>query len=629
MAKSDVFFGETFFEDYASRLISNPDVALVELVANAWDAGASVVNITYPSSLGGLIVIEDDGTGMTKKQFHERWLTLNYNRIKIQGREVEFPDVKKARRIAYGCKGKGRHSMFCFNETYSISTTRDGTKYTVEIERSSGQYPWRLISGTTDASLGHGTVLQTKANKNLNSEFHVRQLLGSKFLADPDFRVSINGTEVDFEEIRDILAEFEVEIPTYGKIRIRKIKSIPGRTTLQHGVAYWVNNRLVGNPSWEGYDSTILDGRGRLAKSLTFIVMADILSPETDVEQDWSCLIKNAKTDELRRSVSAKILESIGEENKTIWKERKRNILSQNKSDMTRLPILSKERVALFIDHIQEKCPAITDDILEDTVKTLINLENSESGYNLISQLSNLPPDHLDQWNDIIEKWTADDAKKVLDELGRRLLLIEQLENLIEKSTTDELHDLQPIFEKGLWIFGPEYEAIEFRSNRWLSTVIKDFFGTKVIDDPRRPDFVILPDSSIGSYACDSYDNDGNVNGLDKVIIIELKKGGFKISTKETNQAKDYALEIKRSGKANPAKQIVCFVLGAIIDEDSHEPIEQGNIRVIARPYSIVLRQAHARTFNLHQQLQMSAKTRFNDSELADVLAQTEMFNTR
>ena len=76
-------------------------------------------------------------------------------------------------------------------------------------------------------------------------------------------------------------------------------------------------------------------------------------------------------------------------------------------------------------------------------------------------------------------KWTAAGAEIVLGELHRRLMLLSAMQELTENPTTDELHDLQPLFDEGLWIFGTEYEAVDFRSNRGINGVIRDFFASK------------------------------------------------------------------------------------------------------------------------------------------------------
>lgn len=70
-------FGAGFLADYAGSIIKEPKVALVELVANAYDAGATQVAITLPSELGKPLVIEDNGTGMTAEEFAARWNTIN------------------------------------------------------------------------------------------------------------------------------------------------------------------------------------------------------------------------------------------------------------------------------------------------------------------------------------------------------------------------------------------------------------------------------------------------------------------------------------------------------------------------------------------------------------------------
>jgi len=105
-----------FEDDYLMRELGQvahvPQVALTELVANAWDAGAKRVNLILPAEIGGVLTVTDDGHGMTPAQFKKRWMTLRYNREKHQGVNVEFPPGRTARpRRAYGRNGVGRHGF--------------------------------------------------------------------------------------------------------------------------------------------------------------------------------------------------------------------------------------------------------------------------------------------------------------------------------------------------------------------------------------------------------------------------------------------------------------------------------------------------------------------------------------
>ncbi|MFZ2629495.1 MAG: ATP-binding protein, partial [Rugosibacter sp.] len=129
--KGEDAFGSLFEEDYLlrtlGRIAHDPDVALTELVANAWDAGASFVDITIPPEKQNTLVVSDDGHGMSAAQFKSRWMTLAYDRVKHQSQNVEFPPERTHwRRRAYGRNGVGRHGMLCFADRYEVETWREG-----------------------------------------------------------------------------------------------------------------------------------------------------------------------------------------------------------------------------------------------------------------------------------------------------------------------------------------------------------------------------------------------------------------------------------------------------------------------------------------------------------------------
>lgn len=94
-------FEEDYFHRSLGAVISQPDVALTELIANAWDAGAISVRITLPTETDDELLVEDDGIGMTREEFETRWRTLAYNRGAHQGDSVEFPPgIRRAPRAA-------------------------------------------------------------------------------------------------------------------------------------------------------------------------------------------------------------------------------------------------------------------------------------------------------------------------------------------------------------------------------------------------------------------------------------------------------------------------------------------------------------------------------------------------
>jgi hypothetical protein len=202
------------------------------------------------------------------------------------------------------------------------------------------------------------------------------------------------------------------------------------------------------------------------------------------------------------------------------------------------------------------------------------------------------------------------------------------METLVESPHADELHDLQPLFERGLWIFGPEYEAVDFRSNRGLTEIIGKFLGGKDYTPPKkRPDFVVLPETSIGAYCADAYDAGGEISGIRKVALLELKRGGFCVTQKESDQAREYAKEIRKGGKVSASTEIVAYVLGATI-EPGLERTDYGNqLAIIPMIYQTVLRKAHQRTFNLKKRLKEVQPDCFTDADVDSVIGGQQTLN--
>ena len=288
-----------FEEDYIYRttgsVTQKPDNALTELIANAWDAGAKNVNIIIPETEDEKIVIEDDGIGMTEEEFNQRWMTLNYNRIKYQGIDVEFPEgVECTKRKAYGRNGIGRHSMFCFNNTYHLTTWKNGTQFSCDIDLSSGKEPYKVLNTVISKKDGHGTRLETRVKKNLPNVSLITEVLSARYLFDPMFTVKINGKVIDLQNHSGLKLRDTIEIGDI-KLDIYIIESYKtAMKSVYHGIAFWVGKRLVGEPSWELGKIMIRDGRTQFAKRYTIIVSTEDLYEE--VLPDWTGFKDTEKT---------------------------------------------------------------------------------------------------------------------------------------------------------------------------------------------------------------------------------------------------------------------------------------------------------------------------------------------
>jgi hypothetical protein len=500
-----------------------------------------------------------------------------------------------------------------------VETWKDGKGFVANVELTQGgTEPFHCEAVSSFVRDGHGTCVRANVLRNLAAVSAAREAAGSKFLVDPFFSVMLNGQKLELLSLSGIQSS-PLPLAPYGSLTIHQIDAnIQDRTTQLRGITWWVNTRMVGSPSWDGLDGrgAILDGRTALAKRASFIVEADLL--KEDVKGDWTGFHDSPRTLAARAAVHARVIEAL---DKVLWgtrKERKKQALAESRAVLGKLPASSRRVIGNFIDEVQQSCPTLSQGDLIRCVKVLTSLEQARSGYELLEKLAACSPDDLDTWNRLMEAWTASSAEIVLTELKLRMDLIERLQELVNVVTTDELHELQPLFARGLWIFGPEYESVEFIANRAMATVIRKMLGDA--DDPpssRRPDLVALPDRSLGVYAADSFNAQGEVAGVRKVLVVELKKGGFTIGTAELRQGEDYALELQKAHLVASSTEIVVFVLGANVSDEATDERKVGkSITIVPIRYDTILKRAHARTFNLKRKLEeMKPITRDEDVE--------------
>lgn len=209
MKEDTVIQGTLFEDDYLIRslggIANQTDIALTELVANAWDAGATNVSIFIPDKKGDKLIVKDNGIGLTSEQFHKRWMKLRYNRLKHQGKNVIFPDNKKRNRIAYGRNGVGRHSLLCFNDEYTVKTAKDGNLLEVVISTQVEGEALAIVSENISSSTEQGTILEVVVERNLPTVDKIREIISSRFLLDPEFNIEINRERLPLEDLDGLL----------------------------------------------------------------------------------------------------------------------------------------------------------------------------------------------------------------------------------------------------------------------------------------------------------------------------------------------------------------------------------------------------------------------------------------
>ncbi len=601
-----------------NKILKDPVTAIVELVANAWDAGATRVDIIWPSMDDPHFSITDNGYGMSDKEFQERWLTYSYDRSKKQGFFVEViynGEVHKRR--VFGKNGRGRHAAFCFNFSYQVETkTKDNDKSNrYKVIKSFKDIPINVTKiETKNIIQNQGTGIFVEKSQNIEiPEKNIIDELGTRFLFDPTFEVYVNNHKVSFRDIK----QNKVDTINIEKENIEILVIKTGQsdaTSKLHGIAWQVNGRLVGEFSWNG--DLDIDKRTKEAKSLGFIVKATTEDRDNDLRNfvlpDWSGFVQDSIKD-LQELVNEEISNYINRKSIALAKETVDNLASERRNTLSQIGTVNAYKWKKTLHEIITQCPSLSEKHLEKVSDVLLKMEKSESKYKLVELLSQMSSADYDNLSKILEKWGIEATKLVLDELEFRIKLINELERKINRDDTDEVHELQPLFDRGLWIFGPEFESIEYTSNQAIATVIKKFMKCSEVDgvSKNRPDFVVLPDGNCSNfYSRPSYDENNEENGIERLVIIELKKPTVPINTDEKNQPWKYYKELKNKGLINSNTQkTVAYVLGKTIaiGEEGEKTEDNGSLVIRPMTYSVVISRAKARLFKLYDKVKGSA----------------------
>ena len=147
--------------ELGERLVKQPEVAIVELIKNAYDADAKQCAVEYSRS--GRIVVADDGTGMTLDRFTNAWMRIG------TGSKAYSSLSERYQREITGEKGIGRFAVRFLGSALRLESVADDhsrklrTKLTAhfdwpEFDRHEDlgkvRVPYRLAKATPGARTG-------------------------------------------------------------------------------------------------------------------------------------------------------------------------------------------------------------------------------------------------------------------------------------------------------------------------------------------------------------------------------------------------------------------------------------------------------------------------------------------
>ena len=215
------------------NLYSNVPAVLAELIANAWDADASRVDVSVKEQgEKKKIIIQDNGCGMNDADLREKFLTVGYQR-----RSTGSGDQTSGKgRPVMGRKGIGKLSVLSIARKVYVYTKKEDTdplaialdveKIQEAIEKKEKYHP-PVIDVPGDIDLGSsGTALvlsDLKKRVNTSLDAYLRQRVARRFsIISKDFQVFVNDDEITIND-RNYFGKLEYAL-VYGDFETSNFK---------------------------------------------------------------------------------------------------------------------------------------------------------------------------------------------------------------------------------------------------------------------------------------------------------------------------------------------------------------------------------------------------------------------
>ncbi|MGD6940971.1 ATP-binding protein [Cytobacillus gottheilii] len=211
------------YEALGSKIIESDSIAIAEQIKNASDAGASSINVDFSRLYTErIIVISDNGHGMTHSEINENWFFV--------GTENKNQDFQQL-----GGKGIGRFSLFRLADIIEIETIANSIKSTFEFNK----YELQNYTSTSNIRINitetpvqqndSGTkIILRNANTNIDLLEIQRELINLNF---PFRKENFTVKYPDNIQLRDYLSPKEAlyDAPMVAEVSFRGDKIISYR----------------------------------------------------------------------------------------------------------------------------------------------------------------------------------------------------------------------------------------------------------------------------------------------------------------------------------------------------------------------------------------------------------------
>ena len=504
-----------------------------ELVANAWDANATKVEITIPegqiNEQTSEIIIKDNGFGMSDQDIRSKYLIIGRDRREEEQSEETPPPYK---RKIMGRKGIGKFSAFGIAKEIVIESVKNSDishfqmnydelvkkRQKREIEFPSLK-PTGTVSKGTKITLRYITKFKTRS---ISSDI-IRRGLARRFavIGGHNFEVVINGEPISPEDrdLKRLLAKDVDGNPYLWEYNETEIKDETGWT-----VSGWIGALSRTSPGIDKIDrGIVLMARGKLVQepfvfdavvgqqfALSYLI-GELHVDFVDEEEDTIATTRNSLVWDTEANAALKEWgKDEVNEKAALWAKRRSE---DNRRKLKQHPLYIKfeeqadeidkklefEKADRLIQQLilqsTDKNPDADIDDFESLVEMFIDFWKFDSFQDMAAKIRDSGIEEPEKLLNLFRDWEVLEAKEMMKVTEGRITTIEKLDNLIRTNAL-EVPTLHNFLKEFPWVIDPRWTLVA--DERKYSGLLRDTFpeSDTIPDVDRRIDFLCVSEGT-------------------------------------------------------------------------------------------------------------------------------------
>ncbi|WP_327315333.1 ATP-binding protein [Streptomyces sp. NBC_01235] len=589
------------------QMYSTLPPVISELIANAWDAGASKVEIDIPESRmtdRSVIIAQDNGDGMSDEEIRHGYLLVGRDRRKVEGRGER---ATAPFRRYMGRKGLGKFSGFGIAREIEVESASNGaiSRFIMdydELEAAAHKRAAQFDPLQPSGRLESGTRITLRRIEKFRTRSvsvpSLRRHIARRFsIISDDFQVVINGIPISPEErdmksllARDVsgdpyLWEYDEEISPGSGWRVTGwIGTLPHSSNvddgIQRGISIMARGKLVQEPFW-------FEANTGQQYALAYLI-GELVADFVDEEEDTVGTARNSLVWEAESN--AALLE---------WGKRQVNRVSRDWSQKRRYDNLRQlEDAPVYQEFVKategsehKRARRVVDKLIQAAVgnnlvgqdeeaqnilKSCIDFLEFDAFWEIAEEVGEAELKDPAQLIALFREWEIVEAKEMAKVTRGRIATIEKLEKMIVNNAL-EVPDLHNFFKEFPWALDPRWHLVadEIRYSQLLR---EHFPEAEAPESDRRIDFLCVAEG-------------------DTLVVVEIKRPHSVARRKELEQIREYIVYLRglvrrSTDDAYRPSHVIGYLFCGSISDDPMVAEEMEMLRanqVYVRQYSDLL----------------------------------------